>query len=565
MSEEGVYREFSARRIQYERHHVMTSSSTGATHGANAGAVEDYFDLKLTANLMRTTSESQLLRVVIVEDGAIKSTFACGTTLVLDASCRAMTVHQPATSQTRVTRQLTAFATSAWVRKLLKTLDVRNSLVDTPHYAPCVIKSRGEDGARAFVSAFKVNRVRWSDTDVDLEADGGFSLTSTCGCAKIRLAPHGCFVDVLYPASVGEIGASYEYVWQQQRFASTNIPHRWHFPSCILKSARAFTTGESNEAWCPNEDEELSCTSLPVPTLGGESFDESLNTPWSAQRDDVDSWWANPGLATFDEDFKPSIEWTPHAILWANNGHIELAGVISRCIAVAHESESAIVAPHDSTDFITVIPVGLTQRTIHLDDVPSDPMASKILRIMECLRRFERAVGHGRSRMSDVGEANDASDGFSATSTEILHRTSVAGKGELCAYADGRVRGVFEDRTILLFDQNRENARLVLNDGTRVTVRVRSPATGQWYVQTALAFAHSVWRARESTNTEQYAGIDVSATIRRNDEWLKWCEKNRGLPMRENRSFGDTIRRHDIVADELTKTAAWLASIATQD
>ena len=105
----------------------------------------------------------------------------------------------------------------------------------------------------------------------------------------------------------------------------------------------------------------------------------------------------------------------------------------------------------------------------------------------------------------------------------------------------------------------------MLNDGTRVTVRVRSPATGQWYVQTALAFAHSVWRARESTNTEQYAGIDVSATIRRNDEWLKWCEKNRGLPMRENRSFGDTIRRHDIVADELTKTAAWLASIATQD
>ena len=512
--------------------------------------------------------ESRLLRVVIVEDGSIKSTFACGTTLVLDASCRAMTVHQP-TGAPRVTRQLTAFATSTWVRKLLKTLDVRNFLVDVPHYSPCVIKARNQDEERAFVSAFKVNRIRWSDTDVDLEADGGFSITSTCGCAKMRLAPHGCFCDVLYPALTGEIGASYEYLWQQQRFVSTNVPNRWQYPMAILSSARAFTTGESGDAWTAVEDEELSCTTLPVPTLGGESLDEASNTPWSAQRDDSDSWWANPGLATFHEDFRPAIEWIPHAILWANNSNIELAGVISRCIAVAHESESAIVTQHDTSDFITVIPVGLTHRTIHLDDIASDPMASTILRIMECLRRFERAVSNGRSKMSktqDVGAAHDA-DVFSATSFEILDRTSVDGKGELCAYADGRVRGVFEDRTILLFDRNRENARLVFNDGTRVTVRVRSPATGQWYVQTALAFAHSVWRAVENIGNDKRAEIDVAAAIKRNNEWLKWCEENKGsvtvVPSRKERSF--EASRHDIVADELTRTATWLASITMQD
>jgi len=387
----------------------------------------------------------------------------------------------------------------------------------------------------------------------------------------VRLSAHGVFVDVRYPALIGEIGASYEYKWQRQRFVAKAAPERWRYPISVLSSALAFTTGATGHARFAVEDDELSCTTLPTPTLASESI---LDTPWNTKRDAVDSWWASPGVCTFDDDFKPKIEWTPHAILWASS--VELDGISSRCVAVMHERESAVIAQHDTSEFITIIPVGLTQRTIRLEDVPNDAMACEmnILPVMESLRRFERAVGCGRISMTqervDSSEGSSADDdAFAATSFEVVRRTTIDGKGELCAYADGRVRGVFEDRTILLSDRNRENARLICSDGARVTVRVRAPVIGHWYIQTAMTFALSVWgeveRKKESHTTRPQ--IDVLETIERNKEWLKWCQANRGATISPSeRAFeGSEVNRHDIVASEITKTAAWLASISTRD
>lgn len=68
-------------------------------------------------------------------------------------------------------------------------------------------------------------------------------------------------------------------------------------------------------------------------------------------------------------------------------------------------------------------------------------------------------------------------------SLDVTEDQEVPGVGHFTAYADGRVRVLFADRTILSLDADRAQARLILPDGSRQEVPAVRPLGVEEYVQ----------------------------------------------------------------------------------
>jgi hypothetical protein len=68
-------------------------------------------------------------------------------------------------------------------------------------------------------------------------------------------------------------------------------------------------------------------------------------------------------------------------------------------------------------------------------------------------------------------------------SLEVVEEQEVPGVGCFIAYADGRVRVLFGDRTILSLDAARAWAKLILPDGSRQEVPTSKPMGVEPYVQ----------------------------------------------------------------------------------
>lgn len=510
---------------------------------------------------------------------AMKCSFRDCSTMVIDQHGFGFSAREGDDAM-KATRQLTAFATTKWRSKVNAALEVRNALVDVPRYVPEMLKEmrrqeRG-DGARTFAHANKIESATWdAAAGVNVDDDGGFSIESRCGSVKARLiASHGVIFEVLYPVLIGSRGSDFEHVWQRSRFEVASTPQRWSFPLRALRSARAFSIAERDvDVDRLGADDAVS--ELPRALLGGEAIG---GTPWNPSREDPKSWWSSRGLNTYDAEAKPWVEWTPYCTIWAcacgdgsgDGAMFAWEGANARCVAVA-QGERAVAC---SDDFIVMVAPGVvsegttsqtSSRKLGLEDIAEDDEFVELLPVVERLRRFERACVARRDAITKG--AYDVADAFAAMSVDVIQREAIGVKGELVAYADGRVRGVFDDRTILLFDRTRTNAALVLSDGSRVQVRIASPVTAKLHVGVAIAFANKVW----PTTTEGAASasstpsvVDVSANVSRNDEWLRWyasmaCQTDpqppsHGLAPIENRE------RSDVVASELAKTRLWLAA-----
>lgn len=68
-------------------------------------------------------------------------------------------------------------------------------------------------------------------------------------------------------------------------------------------------------------------------------------------------------------------------------------------------------------------------------------------------------------------------------SLEVVEDQDVPDVGRFTAYADGRVRVLFADRTILTLDAGRERAQLILPDGSKREVSASKPVGVEEYVQ----------------------------------------------------------------------------------
>jgi hypothetical protein len=80
-------------------------------------------------------------------------------------------------------------------------------------------------------------------------------------------------------------------------------------------------------------------------------------------------------------------------------------------------------------------------------------------------------------------------------SLEVTEEQDVPDVGRFTAYADGRVRVLFADRTILSLDAGRVQARLILPDGSRQEVPVSRPLGVEEYVQVRLGVLLLVWES----------------------------------------------------------------------
>lgn len=68
-------------------------------------------------------------------------------------------------------------------------------------------------------------------------------------------------------------------------------------------------------------------------------------------------------------------------------------------------------------------------------------------------------------------------------SLDVLEDQDVPDVGRFTAYADGRVRVLFADRTILSLDTDRAQAKLIMPDGSKQEVPVSRPLGVEEYVQ----------------------------------------------------------------------------------
>ena len=72
-------------------------------------------------------------------------------------------------------------------------------------------------------------------------------------------------------------------------------------------------------------------------------------------------------------------------------------------------------------------------------------------------------------------------------SLEMVEQQEVPRVGNFTAYADGRVRVLFGDRTILSLDAGRAWAKLILPDGSRQEVPTSKPMGVEPYVQVGVS------------------------------------------------------------------------------
>lgn len=523
--------------------------------------------------------------VVAGEHGALKCSFRDGVNAVLDGSGTGVTMH----ADGKTTRQLTAYATSRWRARVTAALEIRNAFAETPHYVPRMLRT-SEDGdasslseTRLFETEVDFTHVRFDRRLVQATSHGWFASTSLCGCAIARLSPYGLVLEVCYPARVGEVdgGSARQYVWQKQQFLAARAPSRWSVVVQTLSRASAAASGDAEDA--DEAKNELDCiftVVLPRPTLGSESLN---GMPWDTSRDDARSWWASTGLNSYDADAQPFVEWTPECTIWActtleshrREGGVRLDGCPVRCFALLANDGRVVACAASSHDEYKIIithgaPSGEAPRRVRLEEVATEDDAQLLLQVIERLRRFERALG-GVRRRGEALPRIEPSDTFAATSMDSIRQVIAHdSSSEFVAYADGRVRAVFGDRTMLLFDRPREFARLILRDGARVTVRIAAPTTAKSYVLAARAFANEVWP--ESSSMRAPNAVDVVAAATRNEDWLQWYRTSASIvpsdPLMSSstiassprHAFASSTNRLDIVSQELAKTQAWFVS-----
>ena len=94
-------------------------------------------------------------------------------------------------------------------------------------------------------------------------------------------------------------------------------------------------------------------------------------------------------------------------------------------------------------------------------------------------------------------------------STRVVAQSEDDEVGSFCAYADGRVRGLFKDRTICELDADRALAAVTTREGERFRVSVRRPIGAEPYVAVLLQYA--AWTFASEEEKAAWAVLKVAA------------------------------------------------------
>ena len=121
-----------------------------------------------------------------------------------------------------------------------------------------------------------------------------------------------------------------------------------------------------------------------------------------------------------------------------------------------------------------------------------------------------------------------------AVSNEVIEEQEIAGVGRFRAFADGRVRAAFPDRTILtlapsagagdLRQSGDATARLILPDGRRAVVSARNPLGCEDYVAAAVRFADWAFLPPGARGALLAARLAVQAELRATARAAALCD-----------------------------------------
>ncbi|KAG2442403.1 hypothetical protein HXX76_002489 [Chlamydomonas incerta] len=285
----------------------------------------------------------------------------------------------------------------------------------------------------------------------------------------------------------------------------------------------------------------------------------------------TDGWWGEPSLSLLPPEEVVAFEWTPHATyqFLEAMGEVEVwVHADESCLAttragrfIAHyrgrggacngggssmgseQLYAANCVPDAvwSRDQTCRYPLGaLAAHALKLRSHDTNVAASIAARlpspVAAALPPLGGATGgagaRSRGRLPGAGALTDPLDTlpasseelFAAASDAVLEDSCVPGTGRLTAFADGRVRAIFDDRTLLTLSSSHSHCRLVLPDGQQVVVGVANPVGVEGYVEAVLDFARWAFKSPAERAQELRSQARVRAELLNSQRMAQLCE-----------------------------------------
>ena len=514
-----------------------------------------------------TDGPPKLRRGIIFDDGAVKCVFSDRSSMVLDPTGECFTAHDSWSGET--TRQLSEFAISRFAPRLRAALEFRNTHVDVPFCPPCVSKPAASDvPPRSFRVGRKISLARWSKSAKDAEAGGfltrleggGAVLESIDGIARVVLSAHGLMAHVTYPVMFAtrepEDGdKKCDFLWQTQNFCARVAPERWSYPIDLLTAVvnDDGNGGTETEATLNPNPKTGTVTVLPASSTAV-TDDEPKRRVWVNEGDE--RWWAEADLAGFPGTIgrAPVVELAEGTVMWAVKAADTRGGGVPwrtgrRMEALAGLEDGTALATTDGGSFVfhvaderggaatpamyksDVVPAtvagagGYRSKVFQASGLPV-PEGVDVAEGKDEFGRFLPLTVVGKIPIGKVAprlvafrkaaellerEPEPIGDVWGVQSVEVVAASTGDGTGRYTAYADGRVRIAFFDRTLLDLSRDGSMCRMLLPDATKVEVHVDDPGKHAEHVVAALEFADWAYRTpeeREAAAAHEQAMVD---------------------------------------------------------
>lgn len=427
-------------------------------------------------------------RVLVLEDGAVWAGFGDASAMLLAPSARVLIDVRPdGTWARRRTAVELAHRGGARAERAAAVLRFRNALTDL---GVVPLPASGAPDAESAVWAAVGGAA--DETGVEVGADGAVRVASACGQAALELAPHG---EVARATASG--GASWV-------FPARGCPPRWRHALVLARCAAAGHapgTGGAPGVRAP----------LPprVSLDGGGPAAEAGELPaapgWVRVLHGVDGALP-PGRVAV-------AEWRPAFTAWlvpAAGGR----GGAPAAVALVHADESCLVSDHGGEGLWHRFCAGGAQPRYyaagavprrHGEAYELAPVAAAALALAR----------HARSAAADEPAA--AAPGPPPVSDSVVEELHVRGSGRFAAFADGRVRARFWDRTVLdLRGPGLASGRALLPSGEAVELGTAAPppAALAWHLEQARLFgawAHTPRAERARLQRVRAAAAGVAA------------------------------------------------------
>ncbi|XRB03751.1 DUF4520 domain-containing protein [Pycnococcus provasolii] len=471
--------------------------------------------------------------------------------------------------KTVCTRQLCRFCVSEHRPRVALALAFRNMHVDVPYVCDAVIAKNnnakhpttattsppppppaGSAATTVFHAAHRVCSLRWHASPARaleqnlVVRNGTTTVASACGRGQINVSASGHRFSVVYPLLISvedneRATGRYAYVWQRQTFSTTEggYPPRWDAAVRMAKlCARAAAAASTTETAVPPDIEQEAAnvaagtvhvyTDLPVDasiedrTLDTQADAESLAGvreiraigTTSVAVDGDEAWWCDDhSLTLLPPKAAVQLEWRPACLLQYLPTEKEVEVVLGSDGTVMKSRHRGRLFDHHRAGGTDVYVEG------------QEPPPTGTFDMAAVLRAAESLLSHNlRVEEDDAATA-------AKRSTPVLYPSSISAPGGIAAtavpsgevveeqvdeagsryrlFADGHVRTLYADRTLVELDAGLEKATVTHSDGRRYECRCSHPVGAEAYVRCALEFA--AWARRSPTERAQQAGREM--------------------------------------------------------